>query len=147
MSGEKQDEIRARNVPLDSRAGATRFDRLFVAAVPLKPPENGEFWAFHLVNDSTEAIESARLLEVGYEWGDYGSATAPGLRFGALAPGASLDIWRDDDDAAELRMWLKLVVRGSSGERMIMVEFPRLYRAPLQLIPIIGKAGVIGAES
>lgn len=75
-----------------------------------------------------------------------GSGETPGTRFGPIAPESSLEIWRDDDSAAEVRMSIKLRVCGSSGERAITAEFPKLYRVrSLSPIPVLEADGFVGA--
>ncbi len=121
----------------DFLVGATRLDRLWL----------GKSWAFHLINNTSDPIESAILKEVGYEWGDMGSTRNPNLRFGPLAPGTAVEIWRDDDSAAELRMWLTLFIRVARGTQNLRVEFPKLYLVKrLSVIPVVGKNGVLGTS-
>jgi hypothetical protein len=120
---------------------------MIVAATPIDPPADGKCWAFHVVNDSAAPIESMVLEDVSYEWGDMGGGSSPNLRFGPLAPGASVEIWRDDDNAAELRMELELLVRDGGGERRVTAEFGKLYRVrQLQPIPGLGRDGVAARE-
>ncbi len=121
----------------DFLVGATRLTRFW----------HGKRWAFHLINNSPDAIESAILKEVGYEWGDMGSARNPNLQFGPLAPGTWVEIWRDDDSAAELRMWLTLLIRAARGTQNVRVEFPKLYLVErLSVIPVVGENGVLGTS-
>jgi hypothetical protein len=120
-------------------------DDFLVAATPLHWPRHCKRWAFHLINNSTEPIKSAVLKEVGYEWGDMGNTTNPDIQFGLIEPGACIEIWRDDDAAAELRMWLTLLIRGAAGVRTLTVEFPKLYLVKsLSVIPALGKPGIVG---
>ncbi len=121
---------------------------ILVAAAPLDPPQGGKCWSFYLINDTSVPIDSALLKEVGYEWGDFGNATNPEAEFGPIAPGGCLEIWRDDDSAAELRMWLTLLIRAAAAERTLTVEFPKLYLVRnLSPIPVLGKSGVVGSGS
>jgi hypothetical protein len=116
-----------------------------IAATPLDPPQDGKYWVFHLINNSSGPIESALLKEVGYEWGDMGNSTNPDAQFGPIAPGACLEIWRDNDSAAELRIWLTLSIRWAARARTLTVEFPKLYLVKrLSLIPVLGKPGILG---
>ena len=117
---------------------------ILVAATPLVPPVAGRCWAFHFVNDSDEPIESLLLQQVDYEWGDMGGGSSPQARFGPVAPRTAVEIWRDDNNAAELSTSLQLLVRGASGERTITAEFGKLYRVK-QLTPIavLGRDGVL----
>jgi hypothetical protein len=119
-----------------------------IAATPLDPPVDGKCWAFHLINDSTERLESVTVASVDYEWGDLGNGVSPETRYGPVAPGSSLEVWRDDDNAAELRMSITLLLRGAGGERRITVEFGKLYRTKrLVAIPILGMAGIPGSTT
>lgn len=119
---------------------------ILVVATPLKPAVEGKCWAFHLVNNSAASIESVIVQAVGYEWGDTGSGVSPQTRFGPIPPATSVEIWRDDDSAAELRMDLRLLIRNAEGGRAIIAEFPKLYRVKtLSPIPILGRDGVVGA--
>jgi hypothetical protein len=118
---------------------------IVIAATPLKPPEGGKYWAFHLVNDSSERIESVVVEQVDYEWGGVGRVERPETRFGPIEPASSLEIWRDDDSAAELSMSITLRVCGASGERTITAEFPKLYLVrSLSPIPILEADGFVG---
>jgi hypothetical protein len=119
-----------------------------MAATPIDPPLDAECWAFHLISASTEPIESLAITHVEYEWGDMGNGVSRNLRLGPVAPGSSLEVWRDDDDAAELRMTISLLVRGGGGERKVMGEFGKPYRRKrLTAIPVLGKEGVLGTTS
>jgi hypothetical protein len=123
-----------------------RMKGLVVAATPIKPDEQQNCWSFHLVNDSPAPIESVVLAEVSYEWGDSGNTKRVDRRFGSIQPGTCTEIWRDDSDAAELRMTLTLLFRDGDGERKLVVELPMLYRVR-KLIPVprLGRRGVVGA--
>lgn len=113
---------------------------MILAASPL----DGGHWAFHLVNDSDQPITSVLLESVDYEWGDMGSERKIGSRFGPIAARTAVEIWRDDDDAAELRMSLYLVVDG----RRVMAEFPKLYKVrTFERIPILEIDGYRGTTS
>lgn len=121
---------------------------ILLVATRLDPPVDGRSWAFHMVNDSTEPIESSVVEFVDYEWGEQGSRTSPGTRHGPIPPGSSVEVWRDDDDAAEVRMSLTLRVRGAGGERRILGEFGRLDRnKQLTPVPILGTEGVVATLS
>jgi hypothetical protein len=117
-----------------------------VAATRLRSPSYGKCWSFHLINNSSEPVELAILNEVGYEWGDTGNTTNPETRVGPVAPGTCVEIWRDDDSAAELRIWLKLLIRAGAGTQTLTVEFPKLYLVTrFTVIPVLGKPGILGA--
>ncbi len=90
---------------------------MLLAATPIDPSQDGKSWVFHLVNDTLVPIESGVVESVDDEWGDVSNGTAPDVRFGSIAPGAALEIWRDDDDAAELRIPLQVLVRIDGGFR------------------------------
>src|SRR5882672_6571558 len=124
---------------MTSLAGGLR-----VAAVPLIPPEGGKCWAFHPLNDSPERIDAVLVESVGYEWGGMGNESASDRRAGPLPPGGTAEFWRDDDHAAELRISLQLVVRGSAGERRWSAEFGKLYQRKPARIPGLRKDGVAG---
>ncbi len=114
---------------------------MLIAATPIDPPEGDLCWAFHVVNDSDEAIESLIVESVDYEWGDMGNREAVGKRFGPIAPRTALEVHRETD--TEVRTSLTLLVRGPSGERRVVAEFGKLYRArgPLVTIPILDRPG------
>lgn len=120
-------------------------DDFIVAAARLQRPWLRKRWAFYLINNSPESIDSAILKEVGYEWGDWGSVKNPEAQFLGVTPGTCVEIWRDDDSAAELRMWLKILIRRAEGPQTLTVEFPKLYRVgTLSVVPVLGKPGFVG---
>ena len=85
-------------------------------------------WTFHLVNDGAEAIDSAELAAVRYEWGEvYVGGESPGVRVTDLGPGERAWLWRDDG-GSEMRtdLWLRVAQQGR--EIWLLFEFPRLYR-------------------
>jgi len=92
---------------------------LIVAATRIRPSVGGKTWAFHVINATPKPIESILLEEVSYEWN------------------------------TEVRTSVHLVVRGASGARRLMAEFPSLYddmpRHTVR-IPILGRTGLIAAE-
>ena len=45
-------------------AGPRPDSRLIIAATPIRPPDGDKYWAFHVVNDSRERIESIVLESV-----------------------------------------------------------------------------------
>lgn len=119
---------------------------LFVAATPIEPPDGDKYWLFHVVNDSSESIQSIVLEEVCYEWGDHSTCKDVHTRFGALPPGKSVEIWRET--TTELRTSVMLVVRGDKGERRIAPESPALYspetmKRRMVDIPILRRRGLI----
>ncbi len=123
-------------------------DDLLVAATRRHLPLDGKRWAFYLINKSSEPVESVVLKEVGYEWGDIGNTKNPDSQFGPLAPDKCVEIWRDDDSAAELRMWLTLLIRRAGVTRTLTVEFPKLYLVKtLATIPVLNKLGILGTGS
>jgi hypothetical protein len=107
---------------------------VLVAVTPIDPPEGDKCWAFHVVNDSTEPIESILVERVDYEWGDFGNAAVVGTRWGPIDPFTSVEILRETD--TEVRTSVRLLVRGPAGERRIIAEVGRLYRRPGPLVPI-----------
>jgi hypothetical protein len=104
--------------------------------------DDGKQWSFYLINDSDAAFDSAELRTVSYEWGDMGTTMAVDVPIPGLAPGASVLIWRGDDDGAELRMDLSVRVRMAGREVQLLFEFPKLYRKTnLPLVGGVGKPG------
>jgi hypothetical protein len=120
---------------------------LVIAATRIQPPVDGKDWAIHVINATPRPIESILLEEVSYEWGDDVTSKPVGVRFGPLAPAASVEIWREDNP--EVRTSVHLVVRVAAGTRRLMAEFPVLQvymrREPV-LIPILGRKGYISTE-
>jgi hypothetical protein len=127
-------------------AGPRPDSRLIIAATPIRPPDGDKYWAFHVVNDSRERIESIVLESVSTEWGDDGTSTEVGAHFGPLAAGSSVEIWRETD--TEVRTSVELVVRGPKGERRVQAEFPSLYREVRGMVdlPILERKGLIATE-
>jgi len=85
-------------------------------------------WSFHLVNDGAQAIDSAELAAVRFEWGDqYVGGESPGVRVDDLGPGERALLWRNDG-GSEMRtdLWLRVTQQGR--EIWLLFEFPRLYR-------------------
>jgi len=120
---------------------------LVIAATRIRPVVDGKYWTFYVINTTPKPIESILLEEVSYEWGDEGSSKFVGARFGPLAPGASVEIWREEN--VELRTSVHLVVRGAAGAHRLMAESPSLSsymgREPV-FIPILGRKGYIATE-
>lgn len=109
--------------------------------------EGKQPWAFYFVNDGVH-VDGVRLVQVGYEHGDAGDAKAVGRELGAMAAGGFAEIWRDDDDAAELRMWLELEVRVSGRRQAVTFELPRLYKLDLDdALPAVGGRGGVFAPA
>lgn len=122
-----------------SRPGGT----MIVAGTPIDPPEGDLCWLFHFINDTEVPIESVEVQRVDYEWGDMGNGQEVGRRFGPIAPGASVEIYKETD--TEVRTSLTLRVRSSRGEQRILAEFGKLYRTPSQpvRIPVLGRLGKV----
>ncbi|MFI4979465.1 MAG: hypothetical protein ACHQIO_03885 [Nevskiales bacterium] len=87
-----------------------------------------------MFNDGTATLELAVLQSVEGEWGDRSYPQATGVSVGNLAPGAHVQIWRDD---GEFRTELKLRVSSGGREAQLRFEFPKLYRQG-RLQPIAG---------
>lgn len=103
---------------------------------------DGKEWSFYLINDSADTFESVALLEIVYEWGDWGSSETPDAVVTDLAPGQSVLIWRDDGDGAELRMTWTMLVRMEGSDTRLLFEFPKLYHfKELPVVDGLGKAG------
>ena len=103
--------------------------------------DDNQQWSFYLINDSAASLDSAALLEIGYEWGDMGSSEKTDVSVSDLAPGAFVLIWRDDGSGAELRMDLSVRVRMGGREAQLRFEFPKLYKLNLPLVDSLGKPG------
>lgn len=117
-----------------------------IAAIRIRKNGCEDRWSFHLVNASSNPIESAVLEAVDYEWGDGGSSKHPKASFGPVAPGSSVELWREDE-SVEVRMTLTMLLRTTDGERRIKTEFPLLCRVKrLSRIPILNMKGVVGVE-
>lgn len=116
---------------------------MIVAAIPIEPPTAGHCWAFHVINDGDVPIESLLVEQVHYEWGDFGNSEDVGVRFGAIAPGASLEVYREID--TELRTGLTLLVTTAGETHRVDAWVGRLYATPrgLEPIPILGKDGML----
>jgi hypothetical protein len=114
---------------------------VIVAATPISPPDGDRCWAFHVVNDEGEAFDSIVVEKVSYEWGDSGNSEALNRTFGRLAPGASVEVYRETD--TEVRTALTMRVRVAGRVRCIYAEVGRLYATPRGLvdIPILGVQG------
>lgn len=99
-------------------------------------------WSFYLINDSAETFERASLVEIMYEWGDWGNSENPNAVIADLAPGQSKLLWRDNGDGAELRMTWTLQVRMDGRDARLYFEFPKLYHfKELPVVEGLGKAG------
>jgi hypothetical protein len=126
-------------------AATVTYNRgVIVAAIPIEPPTAGQCWAFHVVNDDDVPIESLIVEKVHYEWGDFGNSDTVDAHFGAIAPGASLEVYREID--TELRTGLTLLVTSAGQSHRVHAWVGRLY-APatrrLEPIPILGKDGMV----
>lgn len=103
---------------------------------------DGQEWSFYLINDGAAPLDSAVLTNVSYEWGDWGTDAAASGQVAGLAPGGHALLWRDDANAAELRIDLWLLVRTGEREVKLWFEFPKLYRKEnLPLVEGLGKPG------
>ncbi len=103
---------------------------------------DGKAWSFYLINDGAAPLDAATLVEVSYEWGDFGNSEAADVRVEALVPGAHALLWRDDGSGAELRMELSVRVVSGGREARLGFEFPRLYRLrDLPEVAGLGKPG------
>ena len=90
-------------------------------------PRGGD-WDFFAENADARRCDGLCLETVTYTWGSSGERQETRVECGALAPGASVRIWSDGSDAAEIHIDLAIVVE-SSGERFRGVfELPKLYR-------------------
>jgi hypothetical protein len=120
---EKNDEIRCR-----------------VAACPEALGDDKE-WSFYLLNDGSVPLDLVVLKTFGREWGNIGETKHPNVKLTSVGTGASVLIWRDNDE--ELRMWLELLVRVRNREAALVVEFPMLYkrRGNLPLVAGLDKPG------
>jgi hypothetical protein len=120
---------------------------LVIAATRLSPAVGGKHWTFYVINTTPKPIESILLEEVSYEWGDEGSSKTVNARFGALAPAAYVEIWREED--VELRTSVHLKVHDATGAHLLMAELPALssymWRKPV-VIPILARKGYIATE-
>jgi len=117
---------------------------VIVAAVPFDEPGNNFCWAFHVINDGDAPIDSVVVERAHYTWGDNGNSEAVGTRCGPIAPGASLEVYREID--TEMRTGLSLVVTIAGETHSIYAEVGRLYRPPrqqLEPIPILGRDGLL----
>jgi hypothetical protein len=109
-----------------------------VAATAIEPPDDGKCWAFHLINDSDQPLHSLALTGIDYEWGDSSTSRKVSGTFGPVAPGGSVELFRDQD--SEVRVSLHLVVDGKN----VTAEFGRMYApdpANLVPIPLLGRSG------
>jgi len=99
-------------------------------------------WSFYLINDSDATLDLAVLDAIDYEWGNMGNSEAPDVRVTGVTPGASVLLWRDDGDGAELRMALSLRVRMRDRAVPLQFEFPMLYKKrDLPVVDGLGKPG------
>jgi hypothetical protein len=90
--------------------------------------DDGKYWSFYLINDSSAALDTAVLFAVGYELGDWGNSEAADVSVTNLASGAFALIWRDDGSGAEVRMDLSLRVQMQGRQALLQFEFPKLYQ-------------------
>ena len=114
---------------------------MIVAAVPI---DAGDYcWAFYVINDDDEPIDSVLVERVHYEWGDFGNSEDIGIRYAGIAPGACLEVHREV--ATEVRTGLSLILAIAGVEHRIYAEVGRLYATPRRLepIPILAKDGML----
>jgi hypothetical protein len=121
---------------------AAKSVRCRIVACPDQANLYGGWWSFYLINDGSEPLENVVLDEVVYSWGDYPNTRPTSVNVGTVAPGAHLFIWRDDGDAAELRIDLLLHATLLGRELRLLAEFPRLYR--LRNLPLVEELGKHG---
>ena len=109
--------------------------------MPINQPDDDRCWAFHLVNVGPEPIEAIVVEAVSYEWGDYENSEDLCATFGPLAPGASVEVYRETN--TEVRTGLTLRVQVSGRERRVFAEVGKLYWPPGTMvdIPILGRRG------
>lgn len=109
--------------------------------MPIDSADDDRCWAFHVVNDEADTIEAIVVEAVSYEWGDFGNSEKLDLTFGTLAPGASVEVYRETN--TELRTGLTLRVRVAGRERRVFAEVGRLYWPPSGMvdIPILARPG------
>jgi hypothetical protein len=110
----------------------------------------GTSWDFYLINDGDEPIDSAVLIEIGYEWGNLRGSESVNVTVSNIPPGQHKFVC-SDDASAEGRMDLlfRLMTRGR--EATLSFEFPKLYKLTREhLRPVEGldKRGyAVSAES
>jgi hypothetical protein len=103
---------------------------------------DGKAWSFYLINDADAPLGPALLDRVDYEWGGMGSSESAGVWVAGLGPGEHVLVWRDDGDAAEVRVDLSVVVRRDGHGVRLLFEFPVLYnKRRLPVVDGLGKAG------
>lgn len=114
---------------------------MIVAAVPIDQRDDDRCWAFHVVNDEGDTMEAIVVEAVSYEWGDIGNSQDLDVTFGPLAPGASVEVYRETN--TEVRTGLTLRVRVTGRERRVFAEVGKLYWPPGTMvdIPILGRPG------
>ena len=114
-------------------------------AACLEKLDDGKEWSFYLINDSDAPLDLAVLYQISYEWGNMANNDAANVRISGLAPGAHALVWRDDSNAAELRMELSLRVQVRGHDVRLQFEFPKLYK--LRDLPLVDGLGKRGWES
>jgi len=111
---------------------------------------SGLGWDFFLVNDGDEPIETAVLVEIGYEWGNLRSSDTVEVTVSNILPGQHKFVC-SDDDSAEGRVDLLFRVSTRGHEAQLRFEFPKLYKLSKEhLKPIegLGKRGyAVAVES
>ena len=106
------------------------------------PHDGDKCWAFYVINDGAERIDSVRVETVDYEWGDQGNSETVGSEHGPIPPGRYLEVYRET--STEVRTGIMLTVRTAAGQRTPLRTVRRLYSpasTQLEPIPIIGRDG------
>ncbi len=119
----------------------TEGDDGYLVAACHEPAASGQEWAFYFVNNTADPIEELVLRRVGYEWGDFGNTRDVERALGPVAARHFLLAWRDDSDAAEVRVDLTFRARTRRGDETLTFELPKLYRIKEdRAVPVLGKA-------
>ena len=132
----------------EARTRTIDVGRDVVMAACEEPPDpQGRRWVFYLLNQSADPIDDVRLERVCHGWGDIGDERRVDASFGRLSSQGFIELWRDDDDAAEIDTWLELSIIVVGGMRHLRYEFSKLYRRQLDAVPLVGKRGVLQGTS
>jgi len=121
---------------------STPADGDFLLAVRFEPAWDENEWAFYFINNTDTHIEKLLLVQAGYEWGDMGNVKEVNQDFGPVRPREFILTWRDDSDAAEVRIDLTFRLRTARSDETLNFEFPKLYRLRdnPEDVPLLGKA-------
>ena len=119
--------------------------RLFACRGRNAAPPFSEELQVYFKNDSSTALESVVLEEIGFEWGAIGNYKEVGTDFGPVLPGAHVMIWCNPDPNPELRLDAWVSICWATGQQRLLVEFGKLYmyRDGLSLIPELNGDGRI----